>query len=118
MTLEVEKNDLILDGSNDCSSDMNLIDLDIGECESIYASSSNLSSTCLSDKDKELHDFLEFRYQNNMDDIEFQVGRKFSTKEVLKEAIKEHAMKCLYNVKMVNNDTRRIRDANGNYMHL
>lgn len=44
-SLEFEKNDLVFDGSNDSSIDMNLLlDANLRECESAYISSSNLKS--------------------------------------------------------------------------
>lgn len=73
-SLKFEKNDLISNGSNDSSiyKDL-LLNLDVGDCKFAYASSSNLKSLRLSNVDKKMSNYLEFRYLNDMADVTFQV---------------------------------------------
>ncbi|KAE8648182.1 hypothetical protein Csa_018486 [Cucumis sativus] len=48
----------------------------VGDCKFAYASSSNLKSLRLSNVDKKMSNYLEFRYLNDMADVTFQEAIK------------------------------------------
>ncbi|KAH7843003.1 hypothetical protein Vadar_011643 [Vaccinium darrowii] len=55
------------------------------------------------------HQFKHFRPNTDMEDPQFKIGMLFSTPEVFKAAVKQHAIKQQRPLKLVKNDKRRLR---------
>ncbi|CAL8151536.1 unnamed protein product [Prunus armeniaca] len=53
--------------------------------------------------------FKQFRKETDLRNPEFRIGMRFANKDELKEAIKEYAIMQGRNVKLVNNDNKRIQ---------